>query len=65
MNMYMNDDQFQEKFNRKQKFSHKKTQKHFLDDETSNNKAANKQFKQRKKQIIEDDDSWKEWETDK
>lgn len=40
----------------------KKTEKSYFDDDKVYHSKLNKQFKQRKKQIIEDDDSWQDWQ---
>lgn len=51
---------------KKQKIEHKKRfdkkyKSNFIDDEKIFKKQQSKQFRQKKRQIYEDDNSWKDW----
>jgi len=39
----------------------KKYKSNFIDDEKTIKKEQSKQFRQKKRQIYEEDDSWKDW----
>ena len=48
----------------KKKFD-KKYKYNFIDDDKIIKKEQSKQFRQKKREIYEDDDSWKDWEYSK
>ena len=59
----MNDNTENQEKHNKRKYN-KKTEKSFFDDDKVYYSKLNKQFKHKKKQIIEEDDSWKNWKED-
>ena len=51
-----------EKSNRRKSFQSKKINKQFIDEDQFFQKKLNKEFKHRKKNMIDEDEDWKDWQ---
>lgn len=58
--MRQNEDR--QKPTRRKSVSNRKNEKHFFDDDNSYKQKLNKQFKQKKKEFLEESDDWRDWE---
>ena len=55
------EDSDNEKLNRRKQFQSKKINKKFIDEDQLLQKKISKDFKQKKKQTVDEDEDWRNW----